>query len=65
MELAFGIAAELEDLRWHWGGAYEITEGSGAWRAVRADNQVALVAGSAAELRALIADDYARRPVPR
>jgi len=33
--------------------------------AVRADNQVALVAGSAAELRALIADDYARRPVPR
>ncbi len=65
MELGCGVAAELEDLRWHWGGAYDITEGSGAWRAVRADNQVTLVAASAGELRALIVADYGRRPVRR
>jgi hypothetical protein len=65
MELGCGVAAELEDLRWHWGGAYDISEGSGAWRAVRADNQVALVAASAGELHDLIRADYAARPVPR
>jgi hypothetical protein len=65
MELGRGAAAELEDLRWHWGGAYDISEESGTWRAVRTDNQVALVAASAGELHALIAADYARRPVPR
>jgi len=65
MELGCGAAAELEDLRWHWGGAYDISEGSGAWRAVRADNQAALVAASAGELHDLITADYAARPVPR
>ncbi len=65
MELGCGEAAELEDLRWHWGEAYDVSEGSGAWRAVRADNQVALVAASAGELHALIVADYGRRPVPR
>jgi hypothetical protein len=65
MELGRGVAAELEDLKWHWGGAYDVSEGSGAWRAVRADNQVTLVAASAGELRDLIAADYGRRPVPR
>ena len=37
-----GIAEALEDLRWNWDGAYEITEALGVWRAVRRDNQVTL-----------------------
>ena len=32
MGLGRGAAAELEDLRWHWGGAYDISEGSGVAR---------------------------------
>ena len=59
------IEAELDDLRWHWGDAYEVTEALGVWRAVRRDNQVALVASSAAELRSLIVADYTARPVIR
>lgn len=53
----------LADLRWHWDTAYEITEALGVWRAVRLDNQVALVAGDPEELRALIIHDYTCRPV--
>jgi hypothetical protein len=57
--------AALADLRWHWGEAYEITEACGVWRAVRLDNQRAVVATEAEELRDLITADYARQPVPR
>ena len=35
------------------------------WRAVRLDNQRALVASDAGELRDLILADYANRPVRR
>jgi len=55
---------ELADLCWHWGDAYEINW-SGAFRGVRRDNGLALVAASADGLRALIRSDYSRRPVPR
>jgi hypothetical protein len=55
----------LADLRWHWGDAYEISEASGAWRAVRLDNGVTLVASDPGELRDLIVGDYNARPVPR
>ena len=55
----------LADLRHHWGEAYEITEACGVWRAVRLDNQRALVASDAGELRDLILADYADRPVRR
>ena len=55
----------LADLRHHWSGAYEISEALGVWRAVRLDNQRALVALDPAELRELIAADYAANPVPR
>jgi hypothetical protein len=55
----------LADLRHHWSGAYEITEALGAWRAVRLDNQRALVAADPGELRDLIRADYAANPVPR
>lgn len=65
MELGRGVAAELENLLWHWGGAYDITGTPGAWRAVRADNGAALIAASAPALLALILADYTSRPVPR
>lgn len=55
----------LADPRWHWGDGYEITEAIGVWRAVRRDNQRALVASEADELRDLIIVDYTRRPVAR
>lgn len=55
----------LNHLRWNWGEAYDIGEGLGAWRAVRRDNGVTLVAADPAELKSLIVADYARQPVPR
>ena len=55
----------LDDLRWHWGDAYEITEAIGVWRAVRLDNQVSLIASDGVDLRDLIVDDYSRHPVDR
>ena len=57
--------AALADLRHHWGEAYEISEACGVWRAVRADNQRALIATGAEDLRALIIADYAAHPVRR
>jgi hypothetical protein len=64
MEPAHGEDAVLDDLRWHWGDAYEISEALGVWRGVRRDNQVALIASSPGELRDLVVADYDRRPVP-
>lgn len=55
----------LNDLVFHWGAAYEISEGLGVWRAVRLDNGVTLVAGSPEGLRDCIRTDYDARPVPR
>jgi hypothetical protein len=55
----------LHDLEWNWGEAYEITESLSVWRAVRLDNQRALVATDPGELRDLILADYERQPVPR
>jgi hypothetical protein len=55
----------LEALHWHWGEAYEITEGSGAWRAVRLDTRRTLVASDPQELRDLIVADYTKEPVQR
>jgi hypothetical protein len=57
--------AALADLKHHWGTAYEISEGSGVWRAVRKDNQRVLLAGDPGELRDLIREDYAADPVRR
>jgi len=58
-------AAELADLRWHWGDAYVITARYGMFRAERRDDGAAISCATAAGLRALIRDDYAARPVPR
>jgi len=53
----------LKDLRYHWGSAYELSEGSGVWRAVRLDNQRALIATDPRDLRGLILADYSSNPV--
>ena len=58
-------AAELADLRWHWGEAYVITTPHGLFRAERRDDGAAISCVTAAGLRVLIRDDYAARPVPR
>ena len=55
----------LRALDWHWGEAYEITEALGVWRAVRLDNQRAIIAANPDDLRNLIVEDYLKDPVPR
>jgi len=55
---------ELEDLRWHWDEAYDITW-DGRFHARRLDGGGTLDAGTALELRQRIRDDYRARPVPR
>ncbi len=59
------IAGALKDLRRNWGGAYEITEAPGVWRAMRLDNQATLIAIGPRELRDLITADCTAQPVPR
>ena len=55
----------LTYLQRNWGEAYEITEASGVWRAVRLDNQKTLIATEAIDLRDEIVQDYDANPVPR
>lgn len=55
----------LEDLQWNWGEAYAITGAAGHWLAQRRDNGQMLTAASPEELRTLIIEDYATRPVTR
>jgi len=57
--------AELEDLSWNWGQAYDLAVTRAGWVAKRLDNGRALVAASAGELRELIVADYAAQPVAR
>jgi hypothetical protein len=60
------LAAQLADLRHHWGSAYRIDcHGSGRWLAVRRDTGAALTADSALTLRDEILSDYTAFPVPR
>lgn len=61
---------QLSELRHHWGGqggAYAVNylPGYDQWIAQRADDGTTLRAGSAGELRQMIAADYEARPVPR
>jgi hypothetical protein len=55
----------LEDLRHHWGEAYEISYRLGQYRAVRRDDRSVVRADSASELLEAIRADYAGRPVLR
>jgi hypothetical protein len=54
--------AQLADLRWHWGEAYDITW-AGRFRATRLDDGTVLEAGTAEQLREMVRADYSQRPV--
>jgi hypothetical protein len=56
----------LDELRWHWGGAYLISfYEPDNWVAQRRDNRDTLRAESPADLRDLIVADYSANPVSR
>lgn len=58
---------DLIDLRHHWSGAYVIEHfwRPGLWLAQRRDDHQTLKAGDPEQLRTLIRQDYAQRPVAR
>jgi hypothetical protein len=60
-------AADLDDLRWHYGEAYliEYFETAGKWVAQRRDSHATMSADDPDRLLGLIRADYAARPVPR
>jgi hypothetical protein len=59
-------AGELDELRFHWGTAYEITADGGMFTARRRDGRGGTLADSLPErLRSRIAADYGADPVPR
>ena len=56
----------LDELRWHWGGAYLISFFEpDNWVAQRRDNRQTLRADSPADLREKIVADYTAHPVSR
>jgi hypothetical protein len=55
----------LDGLRWHWGGAYEITFTGSAYVAKPRDNGAELTADCAEDLHDLIVTDYSAMAVPR
>jgi hypothetical protein len=59
-------AAQLTELRHHWGSAYLITcPARGRWIAERRDGKGIIRAEDAGELRDMIVADYRAVPVPR
>jgi len=59
-------AADLDDLRWHWGEAYLIHHlGPDVWVAQRRDSRETLGAEDPETLRERIKADYAAHPVSR
>jgi hypothetical protein len=56
---------DLDELRWHWDGAYLIHRLGARWVAQRRDSRESFSAASADGLRELIIADYNNRPVPR
>ena len=59
-------AADLDDLRWHWGEAYLIHHlGPDVWVAQRRDSRQTIGAQDPETLRERINADYAARPVSR
>lgn len=57
---------ELDELRFHWGSAYDIGAADGVYVARRKDEKGAILADALPEgLRLLIVADYERMPVPR
>jgi hypothetical protein len=52
----------LNDLRWHWDDAYDITYRDGAWLAAPKNDPFAVISrDSSGELREAIRQDYAER----
>ena len=63
---AGGDAGVLDELRFHWGSAYNIGAASGAYTGRRRDGTgVPLTDALPEGLRLKIAADYERMPVPR
>ena len=61
-----GDADELDELRFHWGSAYDIGAAGGVYTARRRDGKGAALTDSLPEgLRLRILADYAAMPVPR
>ena len=59
-------AGVLDELRFHWGTAYDIGAGDGVYTARRRDGKGAILADAVPEgLRLQIVADYQRMPVPR
>jgi hypothetical protein len=59
-------AGPLDELRFHWGSAYDIGAADGVYTARRRDGEGATLADALPEgLRLLIVADYERMPVPR
>jgi hypothetical protein len=63
---ATGQPDELEEVRYHWGEAYDVTAGSGEFTAQRRDGKGAKLTDPAAGgLLRQIRADYQADPVPR
>ncbi len=61
-----GDGGALEELRFHWGEAYDIAIAGGMWTARRRDGRGGTLASPLPEgLLVLIRADYAAMPVPR
>ena len=61
-----GDADELDELRFHWGSAYDIGADGGVYTARRRDGKGGTLTDSLPEgLRLRILADYAAMPVPR
>lgn len=59
MEMSAIDAAELRELRWHWGTAYVLDYGGERYTATRAGSpDHVLTAETAAQLRGMIRSDY-------
>jgi len=59
-------AGPLDELRFHWGSAYDIGAAGGVYTARRRDGKGATLADALPEGLCLrIVTDYARMPVPR
>jgi hypothetical protein len=56
--------AALDDLRWHWGSAYEISFDGQCWSARRLVTGRVLASETPYGLRDLIVTDYSARPRP-
>ena len=60
------VAGALDELRFHWGSAYDIGRAGGMWTALRKDGRGGTLADPLPEgLRLRIQADYVAMPVPR